>query len=158
MLQLVSEQKFRKCFEKHVFENVLSAKNKPKNQANLAQDEASSDSEVVMLMAKTSSTGRHDWFIKIDDSSQGKIRFADDSSLNSEGIGRVVLQDSGGREVVIDGVLYVASLKTNLLSLGQLLQKGFIMEMKENGLSVYINQKDWLFIQIYLRIEPFVLQ
>jgi len=49
----------------------------------------------------------------------------------------VVLRDSSDREVVIDGVLYVPSLKTKLLSLGQLLQKGFIMEMKENGLNVY---------------------
>ena len=32
------------------------AKNRPKNQANLTQDEASSNSDVVMLMAKTSST------------------------------------------------------------------------------------------------------
>jgi len=86
-------------------------------------------------------TGRRDWFIKIDDSSQGKTRFADDSSLNSEGIGRVVLRDSGGREVVIDGVLYVPGLKTNLLSLGQLLLKGFMMEMKENGLNVYDQSK-----------------
>jgi len=86
-------------------------------------------------------TGRHDWFIKLDDSSQGKIRFADDSSLNSEGSGRVVLRDSGGREVVIDGVLYVPGLKTNLISLGQLLQKGFMMEMKKNGLNVYDQSK-----------------
>jgi len=126
----------------------------------LAQDKAFSDSDVVLLMAKTSSadseeiaswyldsgcsthmTGRRDWFIKIDDSSLGKIRFADDSSLNSEGIGRVVLWDSGGREIVIDGVLYVPGLKTNLLSLGQILQKGFMMEMKENGLNVYDQSK-----------------
>jgi len=65
------------------------------------------------------------------------FRFGDDSCLNSKGIGCVVLRDSSDREVVIDGVLYVPSLKTKLLSLGQLLQKGFIMEMKENGLNVY---------------------
>lgn len=107
----------------------------------MAKNEAaSSDSDVVMLMVKTNDistdeksswyldsecsihmTSRRDWFIKIDDISHGKIRFADDSSLNSEGVGRVVLRDSDDREVVIDDVLYVSGLKTNQLSLGQLL-------------------------------------
>ena len=67
------------------------AKNKPNNQANLAQDEGS-DSKVVMLMATTSNessndtswyldsgfsthiTGRKEWFISLDDSSKRKVR------------------------------------------------------------------------------------
>jgi len=66
-------------------------------------------------------TRRKDWFIKLDDTSHGKIRFANDSSLNLEGVGGVVLRDSDDREVVVDGVLYMPGLKPNLLSLGQLL-------------------------------------
>ena len=42
------------------------AKNRPKNKANLAQDEDSSDSDVVMLMAKTNSTDSEEkssWYL-----------------------------------------------------------------------------------------------
>jgi len=38
---------------------------------------------------------------------------------------------------MIEEVLYVPGLKTNFLSLGQLLQKGFTMKMKDNYLSVF---------------------
>lgn len=49
----------------------------------------------------------------------------------------MVLKDYDGREIIIDDVLYVPGLKTNLTSLGQLVHKGFAMEMKENGLSIF---------------------
>ena len=130
------------------------AKNKPNNQANLAQDEGS-DSEIVMLMATTSNEssndtswyldsgcstdmiGRKEWFISLDDSSKNKVRFADDSSLTAEGIGKVAFRDTNGKGTVIEEVLYVPGLKTNLLSLGQLLQKGFVITMEDNCLKVF---------------------
>ncbi|XP_052725941.1 uncharacterized protein LOC128194394 [Vigna angularis] len=62
-----------------------------------------------------------EWFVKMMEAMRGKIRFADDKSLTAEGSGRMVLRDGDGREVVIEEVLYVPGLKTNLLSLGQLL-------------------------------------
>jgi len=142
------------------------AKMKQKNQANLAQDE-SSDSETVMLMAKTKTddaegvswyldsgcsthmTGRKEWFVKMQEVAHGKIRFADDRSLTAEGSGRVVLRDSNGREVVIEEVLYVPGLRTNLLSLGQLLQKVFMMKMEDNSLSVF-DQHNRLTIKVML--------
>ena len=135
------------------------AKNKPNNQPNLAQDEGS-DSEVVMLMATTSNessndtswyldfgcsthmTRRKEWFISLDDSSKSKVCFADDNSLTVEGIGRVAFRDTNRKETIIEEVLYVFGLKTNLLSLGQLLQKGFVMTMEDNCLKVFDrNQK-----------------
>ena len=55
----------------------------------------------------------------------------------TEDSGRVFLQDNSGKKVVIEEVLYVPRLKTNLLSLRQLLQKGFTMQIEENYLSVF---------------------
>jgi len=64
----------------------------------------------------------------------------------------VVLVDHNGRETIIDNVLYVTSgLKTNILSLRQLLQKGFVMEIKEEGLSIYDKNQNWLFMQNFLK-------
>jgi len=55
---------------------------------------------------------------------------------NNWRLGRVVLCDENEREVIIEEVLYVPGLKTNLISLRQLLQKGFVMQMEGNCLSV----------------------
>ncbi|XP_047173234.1 uncharacterized protein LOC124841095 [Vigna umbellata] len=141
------------------------AKNKPNNEANLAQDE--SGSEAVMLMAKTSlevaddsswylnfgcSThmiGKRDWFVKMSESSHGKIRFVDNNSLSAEGIGKVVLRADDGREIMVEDVLYVPGLKANHFSLGQLLQKGFNITMKDNCLSVF-DQYEKLILQANL--------
>ena len=54
----------------------------------------------------------------------------------------MAFRDTNGKETIIEEVLYVPGLKTNLLSLGQLLQKGFVMTMKDNCLKVFDrNQK-----------------
>ncbi|BAT90079.1 hypothetical protein VIGAN_06125200 [Vigna angularis var. angularis] len=86
-------------------------------------EEDSSEKDVWYLDSgcSTHMTGRKDWFVGIKDAAQGKIRFADDRSLMAEGTGRVVLRDAEGKEVTIEEVLYVPGLKSNLLSLGQLL-------------------------------------
>jgi len=138
--------------------NRDGAKNKPKNCAHLAQDETSY-SEAVMLMARiscedvantawyldsgcsTHMTRKKEWFVKMEEAANGRIKFADNRSLVAEGSSRVVLQGNDGREVVIEEVLYVPGLKTNLISLGQLLQKGFVVTMKNNCLNIFDQNK-----------------
>lgn len=56
--------------------------------------------------------------MKMNETSHGKIKFANNSSLSTVGTGRVMLRNNEGREVVVDEVLYIPGLKTNLLSLG----------------------------------------
>jgi len=46
-----------------------------------------------------------------------------------------------GKQSFISGVLFVPEMKNNLLSLGQFLEKGFVMKMKDNVLKVYDNKK-----------------
>jgi len=81
--------------------------------------------------------GKKDWFVKMSESTHGKIHFVDNNSLSTKGMGRIVLSVVDGREVLVEDVLYVTGLKTNLLSLGQLLQKGFHITMKDKRLSVF---------------------
>ncbi|XP_017416644.1 uncharacterized protein LOC108327457 [Vigna angularis] len=143
---------------KSEYNGCEGAKNKPKTEAYLAQDNTS-DSKVVMLMARTSGdeleeaswyldsgcsthmTGRRDWFVKMKEVLNGKTIFADDRSLIAKESDRIVLRDENGREVVIDEVLFVPRLKTNLLSLGQLLHKGFAMKMENNYLSIFYQSR-----------------
>lgn len=80
---------------------------------------------------------------------QGRIEFFDDGSLTVEGSGRVVLRDGDDSKVVTEEVLYVLGLKTNLLSLCQLLQKGFVMRMEDYCLGIF-DQNRRLVIQAHL--------
>jgi len=65
--------------------------------------------------------GRKGWFVKIKEVVHGKIKFADNIILKAEGFSRMVLRNDDGKKVVTEEVLYVLGLKTNLISLGQLL-------------------------------------
>ncbi|XP_014493189.1 uncharacterized protein LOC106755531 [Vigna radiata var. radiata] len=116
--------KMRACGDKMMEDYVdcwsgEGAKNKPQKRANLAQEEES-DGEAVMLMARTEEDlseedvwyldsrcsthmrGRKDWFVGIKEVVQGKIRCADERRMNAEGSDRVVLRETGGKEVVIE--------------------------------------------------------
>lgn len=54
-----------------------------------------------------------------------------------------------GKQSFISGVLFVPEMKNNLLSLGQFLEKGFVMKMKDNVLKVYDSKKG-LVLMVYL--------
>jgi len=130
------------------------AKNKPSNHVNLAQDEGS-NSILVLLMATTSyessrgsswyfnfgcsthMTRKKDWFINLNESSKSRVHFADNSILTAEGIRRVAFKRKDGKDIVVEEVLFVPGMKTNLLSLGQLLEKRFFMRMDNNCLKVF---------------------
>jgi len=65
------------------------------------------------------------------------VRFADDNNMLAEGIGNGLIQRKDGRETCIEDVLYVPGISNNLLNLGQLLQKGFKITMKDMMMLVY---------------------
>ena len=85
----------------------------------------------------THMTGHKDWFVCLDERMKSKVRFADDSTMLAEGIGNVLIQRKDGRETCIEDVLYVPGISSNLLSLGQLLQKGFKITMEDMMMLVY---------------------
>lgn len=66
-----------------------------------------------------------------------KDKFADNSTISTEGMGKVMIHRKGGKPAFVTNVLYVPSMKTNLLSLGQLLEKGFSMNTKDNQIEVF---------------------
>ena len=60
----------------------------------------------------------------------------------AEGLGKMVLRGNDGREVIIEEVLYVPGLKTNMISLRRLLQKGFMVTTKNNCLNIFDQNKN----------------
>nr|XP_004502196.1 uncharacterized protein LOC101504822 [Cicer arietinum] len=86
-------------------------------------------------------TSHKEWLVDIDKSIRSKIRFADDRTLEVEGVGNMVIKRRNEKTVMIDNVLYVPGMKSNLLSIGQLIQKGFQVIMKNDALEMYDGQK-----------------
>ncbi|GAU36409.1 hypothetical protein TSUD_38770 [Trifolium subterraneum] len=136
-------------------------KKKHDSDACAAQEESSSDgdeNEVKLMMATLSEvsddqshtdywfldtgcsnhmTSHKEWLIDINPSKKSKIRFADDRTLQVEGMGKMVITRDDGKNVIMEDVLYVPGIKSNLLSIGQLIQKGFEVKMKNNSLSLF---------------------
>ena len=106
-----------------------------------------SDSDEVLLMVNTQlnteknnmwyldsgcsnhMTGNKNWFTKLDESVEKVIKFADDRHIKSGGKGDISIIRKDGRKATITEVLYVPSMTSNLISVGQLLAKGFNMKL-----------------------------
>nr|KYP59134.1 Retrovirus-related Pol polyprotein from transposon TNT 1-94 [Cajanus cajan] len=129
------------------------------SEARMAQGEESEE-EQVLLMVTTKErhaynvcwyletgcsnhmTGHKEWFVSLDETTKSKLKFADHSSTDAEGIGKISIQRKDGKHSYISNVLYIPKMKSNLLSLGQLLEKGYTMTLKDKVLKVfYVNDK-----------------
>nr|XP_004514969.1 uncharacterized protein LOC101507379 [Cicer arietinum] len=81
--------------------------------------------------------GREDWFVSIDEKVKRETRFVDNSNVTAEGVGNVLIQRRDGNQYFICDVLYVPIMKNNMLSLGQLLEKGYSMKMKHGEIKMF---------------------
>lgn len=61
-------------------------------------------------------TGNRDWLIDLDSSVKSSVRFVDNSTIAAEGIGKVMITQKDGKTAYMHDVLYVPSMKNNLLS------------------------------------------
>ncbi|XP_047158916.1 uncharacterized protein LOC124829450 [Vigna umbellata] len=82
-------------------------------------------------------TGNQNWLLDLDTSVKGTIRFANNNTIRAEGAGKVFITRKDGRSVYMHNVLYVPTMKSNLLSLGQLLEKGYTMKMQQGHIEVF---------------------
>lgn len=63
--------------------------------------------------------------------------FVDNRTVPVEGVGNVLIKKKDGKSSIISDVLYVPEMKSNLLSVGQLLAKGFNMHLENGCLEVF---------------------
>lgn len=105
------------------------------------EEESARDCWYLDTGCSTHMSGRKDWFVNLDESVHNKVKFADDSTLSAAGLGRVLIKRKDGSPSFISDVLYVPGMKTNLLSLGQLLEKGYVMKMENKEMKVYDGEK-----------------
>ncbi|KAF7154611.1 hypothetical protein RHSIM_Rhsim01G0080600 [Rhododendron simsii] len=69
-------------------------------------------------------------FSNLDESFRNTVKFGDNSTVAVMGKGSVTIQPKGNLTHTISNVLFVPNLKTNLLSVGQLQEKGYEISIK----------------------------
>jgi hypothetical protein len=69
--------------------------------------------------------GEKETFSSLDESFRSSVKFGDNSKISVMGKGKVTIQTKGNSTHIIANVLFVPNLKTNLLSVGQLQEKGY---------------------------------
>ncbi|XP_020412283.1 uncharacterized protein LOC109947160 [Prunus persica] len=80
--------------------------------------------------------GNKDLFVDLDEKLGGKITFGDDSKISVQGKGKILICLKDGSHLFISNVYYVPTMKSNILSLGQLLEKGYNMQLIDCSLSI----------------------
>ncbi|XP_050896203.1 uncharacterized protein LOC127102930 [Lathyrus oleraceus] len=82
-------------------------------------------------------TDRRKWLIDFDKSKKSKIKLVDNSSLQAKGTDEIIIQRSNYGKSMIKNVLYVPRMKCNFLSVGQMVEKGFSVVMKNGPLELF---------------------
>ena len=82
--------------------------------------------------------GKKEMFMKFEKTPEEDVTFGDYSKVTVQGKGTILYKSKNGNHGDISDVYYVPAMKSNILSLGQLLEKGFIINMKDR----YITLKD----------------
>ncbi|KAK2355926.1 putative mitochondrial protein [Trifolium repens] len=131
---------------------------KDQQDANLTED--SNDANAVLMMATTCDenaqnedwyldsgcsnhmTSHREWLTSFDASQKTSIKLADGRKLAAEGIGNIVIKSKKGGKVIISEVFYVPNMSCNLLSLGQLVEKGFSVNMEDSALKLFDKMKN----------------
>ena len=74
--------------------------------------------------------GKRSMFVKLNESVSGNVSFGDESKIPVKGKGNILIPLENGGHQLISNVYYVPNMKSNILSLGQLLEKGYDFHTK----------------------------
>ena len=85
--------------------------------------------------------GQKELFADLDDSFRTKVKFGDGRFVPVIEKGRILITLKNGDYRYIYDVFYVPDMKSNLLSMGQLAEKGYVMHIVENQLSIFDKKK-----------------
>ena len=86
-------------------------------------------------------TGIRSALTHLDEGVRGSVRFGDGSHIEIHGVGSVVIQDRHQQHKVLTDVYYIPKLKSNIVSLGQLEEKGFKVVLEDGKLCVFDQER-----------------
>ncbi|KAJ4700820.1 Retrovirus-related Pol polyprotein from transposon TNT 1-94 [Melia azedarach] len=119
--------------------NYVEEKNQGDETVLLAYKDNSGGQENTWYLdtgASNHMCGKRSMFVELDESTNGNVSFGDDSKIAVKGRGNILIQLKDGRHQFIGNVYYVPNMKINILSLGQLLEKGYDIHMKDYSLFI----------------------
>lgn len=74
---------------------------------------------------------------QFNDTVRGTVKFGDGSDVEIRGLGSMVIQGRQQQHKVLTDIYYIPKLKSNIVSLGQLEEKGFEVSLKGGRCSVF---------------------
>ncbi|GAB2284341.1 hypothetical protein Dimus_039664 [Dionaea muscipula] len=80
--------------------------------------------------------GKRSLFADLDETVTGMVTFGDFSKIEVKGKGRILIRLRNGKCEYISDVYYVPRMRTNILSVGQLLEKGYVVFMADRLLTL----------------------
>ena len=82
-------------------------------------------------------SGCRKFFCELDESTNGFVKFDDNSRIRIEGKGAILINQKNGEILWLSNVLYVPQLPANILSLGRLDEEGCRMTMVGGKLTIF---------------------
>jgi hypothetical protein len=79
---------------------------------------------------------KRDLFCDLDETIQGLVTFGDTSKVPFKGKGNIPIKLKNDDHSYIADVYYVPTIKQNLVSIGQLIEKGYTLYMKNYHLTI----------------------
>ncbi|KAL8158092.1 hypothetical protein AgCh_002701 [Apium graveolens] len=81
-------------------------------------------------------TGHKELFTEIDDTISGEVTFGDSSKIPVKGNDTVTIMSKKSEKKYVNDVYYIPALKNNIISLGQLVEKEYNIQMQDNSLII----------------------
>jgi len=91
---------------------------------------------VLDMGASNHMTGSRAALTHLNEGVRGTVHFGDGSSVEIHGLGSMVIQGRQQHHKVLTDIYYIPKLKSNIVSLGQLEEKGFEVSLKNGRCSV----------------------
>ncbi|XP_020259644.1 uncharacterized protein LOC109836177 [Asparagus officinalis] len=82
-------------------------------------------------------TGHRDKFKELDENIKGTVKFGDGSAVEIKGKGSILFQCNNGDQRLLPEVYYIPSLKSNIISLGQMTEDGSKVVIADEFLRVF---------------------
>nr|XP_045084396.1 uncharacterized protein LOC123493968 [Aegilops tauschii subsp. strangulata] len=87
--------------------------------------------------ASSHMTGDGRVFLALDETVRGTVRFGDGFVVAMHGRGSVVFRCQSGGQRALTGVFFISSLRTNIVSVGQLDEAGCIIDIRDSVIAIH---------------------